>query len=784
MAYGRATKDGRTSGQKNPNFVKKLAKRLAPHKVKRKERASDRKQQMQAKIQSLADELHAEKSWLARKEDAFLAYALELEEGEDKHAAYKAAAKVARVSERTVRSWCPQFIENDGMFPTSTWGCNSKIPSAFLDTEIQLKSSKWWRAHAPKKGEMSPRMADFRQYLVGSGEPGEPKGLLWDVLESQGRHTISESQCYEFTHMLGFEHEDLRKGTFNDKHESKENQADRKDRFLPEYFKYYASSPHEVMIDGEKVDADTIQDQTVRQGHIIQVTGRDGKVRGIDMGGIIPVDGIVYHLASHDESCFKAGEIETKGWVKGGMKMCMDKSEGPSVHFACYCVEYGNGTICLEPDKPAPYPISIKELRKWHQQYLLAKSGVDVPRYHLPATADVCMDPGCAAAKDGWWGSKEFWMQTDLACEIYKEVFDVPSTSRFRLVGHIDWSQGHAGMADGSLNAENMLCGTGGKTAKHINATSFPYTRNGVSILFERKAVCDDAGCPTGACIVDFKANWDLRGTDGFDAEYQSIGVKGLIQTNRERGFNVYQPGGKKFLVQGDLVKQLQTCDDFQCKNLITRAHVTDLMASHGYIAFFGVKYHAELAWVERKWMHVKRLIRPRLNGKLPRLKELLKKHWGTFGINDCWKAARHCRDSMRAYQAITDADLDTIREEELKMKGHRRVFDGSVGKYMLQAQMQLTAEQKVMVLRTERRRLSDLRLVKKVDRVKSEHISGEKRKARLSKTDDEKQAIKDAAIARKDINKKKRLDPLHKQIITLKDSIEANEELEKLDEQ
>ena len=62
--------------------------------------------------------------------------------------------------------------------------------------------------------------------------------------------------------------------------------------------------------------------------------------------------------------------------------------------------------------------------------------------------------------------------------------------------------------------------------------------------------------------------------------------------------------------------------------------------------------------------------------------------------------------------------------------------------------------------------------------------ISGEKRKARLSKTDDEKQAIKDAAIARKDINKKKRLDPSHKQIITLKDSIEANEELKKLDEQ
>lgn len=373
-------------------------------------------------------------------------------------------------------------------------------------------------------------------------------------------------------------------------------------------------------------------------------------------------------------------------------------------------------------------------------------------------------------------------MQTDLACEITKEVFDVPSKSRFRLVGHIDWSQGHAGMADGALNAENMLCGTGGKTAKHINPTSHPFNRNGVNILYDRKALCDDAGCPTGAYIADFKANWDCQGTEKYDPEYQSIGVKGLIQVLRERGFHVHQPNSKKFKVQPDLVALLETCSDFECKNLITRAHVTDLMASHGYIALFGVKYHAELAWVERKWMHVKRLIRPRLNGKLPRLKELLQKHWGTFTIVDSWKAARHCRDSMRAYGAITDADLDTIREEELKMKGHRRVFDGSAGKYTLQAQMVQTADQKLMTIRTERRRLSDLALQKKESRVQSEHVSGEKRKARLSKPEDEKQAIKDSAIARKKVNIKKRSDPSYERTLTLKESIKTHEELQRLD--
>jgi len=100
----------------------------------------------------------------------------------------------------------------------------------------------------------------------------------------------------------------------------------------------------------------------------------------------------------------------------------------------------------------------------------------------------------------------------------------------------------------------------------------------------------------------------------------------------------------------------------------------------------------------------------------------------------------------------------------------------------MLKAQIQLTANQKLMALRTERRRLSDLALQKKESRVKLEHISGEKRKALLSKTEDEKQSIKDSAIARKEVNKKKRLDPSYEKTLTLKESIEANEELQKLD--
>jgi hypothetical protein len=66
----------------------------------------------------------------------------------------------------------------------------------------------------------------------------------------------------------------------------------------------------------------------------------------------------------------------------------------------------------------------------------------------------------------------------------------------------------------------------------------------------------------------------------------------------------------------------------------------------------------------------------------------------------------------MRAYQLIEDADLDRMREEELKMKGHRRVFDGVTAKYIMKAELQVTAAQKTHALRTERRRLLRLKKV------------------------------------------------------------------------
>ena len=86
------------------------------------------------------------------------------------------------------------------------------------------------------------------------------------------------------------------------------------------------------------------------------------------------------------------------------------------------------------------------------------------------------MFPGSSDGKDGWWLGESMWMQTELAMDIFEHVFG--KGSRFKLVAKVDWSQNHAATADDALDAEKMLVGTGGNSAKHIRATSYPIREN------------------------------------------------------------------------------------------------------------------------------------------------------------------------------------------------------------------------------------------------------------------------------------------------------------------
>ena len=151
---------------RHPSAQRLLDVRESASKSKRKDAVQAAKKERAAHAKRLADNLFLTKSWLDRKEDAFLAYASSLNGGGSKAEAYKAAAQAARVCQRTCESWCPEYLENDGEFNSNSWGCNVKNPSAFSDTEVRLKGAQWWRNNTPKKGEPNARICDFREYML------------------------------------------------------------------------------------------------------------------------------------------------------------------------------------------------------------------------------------------------------------------------------------------------------------------------------------------------------------------------------------------------------------------------------------------------------------------------------------------------------------------------------------------------------------------------------------------------------------------------------------------
>ena len=103
---------------------------------------------------------------------------------------------------------------------------------------------------------------------------------------------------------------------------------------------------------------------------------------------------------------------------------------------------------------------------------------------------------------------------------------------------------------------------------------------------------------------------------------------------------------------------------------------VTEQTAAWGHVAVFGVKYHAELVHVKRKWMLLKRRIRPELDGKLGKL-ERLEALMRLLMRPDARKAARHCRNTMRAYGALEDnISLQTLAAKQKRQKSHQCVVD------------------------------------------------------------------------------------------------------------
>ena len=371
----------------------------------RAERRLEAQRQVAASERDLSDEMFLEFSWRQRRSITVSSYAQAIV-GESKTEALRIAAIASRASWIAVHNWVTSWRKGEGVPGACGWGQNSKVPSYFQDAEVKLKAAKWWRSRQPKQGvlvgssslshclfvgDKAPRLSDFVAYLVGTEKNGWV-GILSNLLPD-AKTKVSVESARRFTISLGFEYQELRKGSFHDKHEDQANQEDRVLRFLPEYDEAWKAGPWQLASpDGTVSDADLFDDVSHRVSQY-KLVGGDGKDRIIDFGGVVPLEGPVKLLAGHDECCFKAGEVEKAGWKEKGKQSCVDKTDGPSLHVAGFSCEWGNGCVCTCPESPPPYPISIFELRTWDAAHIAWKNGQG-PCPELPITADVWMYPG------------------------------------------------------------------------------------------------------------------------------------------------------------------------------------------------------------------------------------------------------------------------------------------------------------------------------------------------------------------------------------------------------
>lgn len=263
-------------------------------------------------------------------------------------------AGVVGVTERTVRAWKQQFVQNDGDFPDTA--APSKNHVAFQDDEeLCKKAREWVRKHAHVKGQPNMRSLDFCQWVNDE--------LLPSVHLAPGfPRQISQSTAQRWLRELGFEYQDLGAGTYVDGHEREDVIAYRKE-YLAEVTELEAAYPPPPEPDDEPCPPPP-----------------PGQKRLV--------------IIDHDESNFNANDDQKKGWVEPGTHYIKPKGKGSSIMVSDFIDEL-NGPLRLTDEEYAHHKQSNPKLRQQARELL-----------------------ECGESRDGYWESKKFLLQVQAAAEI------------------------------------------------------------------------------------------------------------------------------------------------------------------------------------------------------------------------------------------------------------------------------------------------------------------------------------------------------------------------------
>ena len=219
---------------------------------------------------------------------------------------------------KTAWSWITAFEANEGFHDLPEWGKHSPVPFILDDEDIKAKCIDWINAHELRRGRAGFTAPQFCVFLVGDTRLDPPTtGILSDILEEQGRKTITERTANTYLHRLGRRYDWLKPGTFSDRHE--DFQDDRIHRYLPKEQAYFDQGPNFFRdSNGEWHSIESVEtyDEAFFNNpkFFHNILGGDGQIRKINLGGQFhPTNEGPYVLFfSHDESCFPACEVRRK----------------------------------------------------------------------------------------------------------------------------------------------------------------------------------------------------------------------------------------------------------------------------------------------------------------------------------------------------------------------------------------------------------------------------------------------------------------------------------------
>ena len=376
---------------------------------------------------------------------------------------YTAATVAAFIkkSERTVRCWIDEFVQNDGEFLDTQQGHYVRNNTLMSNVELCEKAKVYVRANAAPRGRPNLTSSAFCQWVNNDLLPNS-------VLEPGYPRRVSVKTARKWLHELGFDILQLSKGVFIDGHEHSDVVESRVKflRTMTEYgFLHPDNGPTEEAAQALPADVPHM----LREKHIVWF---------------------------HDESAYNTTEDTPMLWGEKGKLPIKPKGRGSSIMVSEF-IEEKDGYLALSDEQ--------YEFEEGNTSEDVEKSALSI------------LEIG--EQWEGYWNSDRFMEQVAKAVKIAEVKY--PPSQGYHHVWCLDHSCGHTAFADDALIASKMNKGLGRKQPKMRDTAWNGQTQTltlsdghpkGAALVLEKR------GYDTGGMKVD-EMRTILAGHDDFKNE-------------------------------------------------------------------------------------------------------------------------------------------------------------------------------------------------------------------------------------------------------------------------